>query len=79
MVSREKFVADITARQEKGKREERRKQERTRFDVNGYFHESVTRTIRKKLNGKYGGKYVGSVFLLGSAYVFHRVHGGIRL
>ena len=31
---------------------ERRKQERTRFDVNGYFHESVTRTIRKKLNGK---------------------------
>lgn len=52
MVSREKFVADITARQEKRKREERRKQERTQFDVNGYFHESVTRTIRKKLNGK---------------------------
>lgn len=52
MVSKEKFVADMAARQEKRKQKERRRQERTRFDVNGYFHESVTRTIRKKLNGK---------------------------
>lgn len=50
MVSREKFVADITARQEKRKREERRKQERTRFDVNGYFHESVWYTVIAMMN-----------------------------
>lgn len=70
MVSREKFVADITARQEKRKQEERRKQERTRFDVNGYFHESVTRTIRKNLTGNKEVNMWGAFFSWGIPMFF---------
>lgn len=48
MISKEKFIADVTARQEALKL----KKNRVRRDVGDYFNESITRMIRKKLNGK---------------------------